>query len=122
MRIHLVTDTKTGTTFVQGRDGTRYTAAEYESARALAKKGDAAARALIANMEMPPGMTAEQMIHDCPECRAAMARGEKPAFGAVLPDGATLPDGSTLTLTRMNRHGFMRKRPRWRYLKRVAGR
>ena len=116
MRIHLVTDTKTGTTFVQGRDGTRYTAAEYENARALAKRGDPAAKAMVANIEMPPGMTTEQMIHDCPECRAAMARGEKPIIGGPLPDG------STLELTRMNRHGFLRKRPRWRYLKRVAGR
>lgn len=111
MRIHVVTDTLTGTTFVQGRDGTRYTAVEYENARALAKTGDPAARAIVANMEMPAGMTMEQMLHDCPECRAALERGETPDFVASPAD-----------LARINRHGFMRRRPRWRYLKRVAGR
>jgi hypothetical protein len=121
MRIHLVTDTKTGKTFVQGRDGTRYSAAEYENARALAKQGDPAARALVANMEMPRGMTAEQMIHDCPECRAAMARGEKPVIG-MGPHASALPFAAQAVSDRMNRHGFMRKRPRWRYLKRVAAR
>ena len=119
MRIHLVTDTKTGTTFVQGRDGTRYTAAEYENARALAKKGDPTARALVANMEMPRGMTTEQMMHDCPECRAAMARGEKPSLGLGLRPA---PFAAQAVADRMNRHGLFRKRPRWRHLKRVAGR
>ena len=110
MRLHLVTDTRTGETRIQGRDGTRYTSTEYENARALARTGDLAARAIIANIDMPPGMTAEQMMHDCPECRAGLERGEKPVGGLLV------------TARRINRHGVMTRRPRWRHLKRVAAR
>lgn len=44
----------------------------------------------------------EQTIRDCPECQAAVARGEPPQ----ILDMPLLPDRSVL-----------RRRPRWRHLK-----
>jgi hypothetical protein len=52
----------------------------------------------------------EALMHDCPECRVARERGETPTFG-------TGED-----LARMARDIIRGRRPRWRNLKRRAGR
>ena len=58
------------------------------------------------------GMTPEealaQAVHDCPECKAARERGEAPENVEVA---VLRPDRSVL-----------RRRPRWRHLKRTARR
>ncbi|HUS27430.1 MAG TPA: hypothetical protein VMZ53_02945 [Kofleriaceae bacterium] len=110
MRLHLVMDKTTGETRVRGSDGAVHTTAEIDAARRRAERGDEAARAFLKTVELPKGTTAAQLIHDCPECRAAMERGEKPTF--LDPP----------QVERANRHGLFRRRPRWRDLKRTAGR
>lgn len=49
-------------------------------------------------------------MHDCPDCRAAMERGEVPQFGT----GAELE----ALATAMPRKPLFPRRPRWRDLKR----
>ncbi|HEY5944096.1 MAG TPA: hypothetical protein VIV40_01330 [Kofleriaceae bacterium] len=55
--------------------------------------------------EVSPREALEQIMHDCPECRAARARGEVPTFG----DGDPLP---------VLRDVIRDRRPRWRDIKR----
>ena len=54
-----------------------------------------------------PRQMLEQLMDDCPECRAARARGEEPLFIDVPPPPRDIIRG---------------RRPRWRKLKRTAGR
>jgi hypothetical protein len=57
----------------------------------------------------------EQLIHDCPECRAARARGEEPMiFEGPLPT----PRPEELRRAR----GLFARRPRWRAMKRAGRR
>jgi hypothetical protein len=58
---------------------------------------------------LPPAEMLERLMHDCPECRAARARGEVPKIVAVPP----LP---------AKRDVIRDRRPRWRSLKRRARR
>lgn len=108
--LHTVFDTTTGETRVQGRDKRFYSMAEYEDARERARSGDAEALAFIDNLDhMAPGHGAQvydpmQILHDCPECSAALARGEKPMI--IVPPG-------------MGRR-FGKKKERWRTRKRSA--
>jgi hypothetical protein len=79
----MVMDIVTGEVKVQGRSGQLYSAEEYERAIERAEAGDAAAKALLddVDFENKNGIDVIDpmaMLHDCPECRAAMARGEKP--------------------------------------------
>jgi len=93
---NIVFDTDTNTSFVRGRDGTAYSLAEVAAAEATPE--DPAARALLDNIDYSDATTMEQLLHDCPECRAAMARGEVPH------------------VVRRTRGSFA-KRPRWRSMK-----
>ncbi|MGE3454489.1 MAG: hypothetical protein AB7O24_05210 [Kofleriaceae bacterium] len=75
----------TGQMLVVGRDGQTYTAEQVKRAEQRAKAGDREARALLDNIDraneyagLDPEELARKMIHDCPECRAAMERGEQP--------------------------------------------
>jgi hypothetical protein len=54
---------------------------------------------------LDPQALYEQSIRDCPQCQAAVARGEPPQ----ILDLPLLPDRSVL-----------RRRPRWRHLKRFV--
>ncbi len=92
---NIVFDTDTNTSFILGRDGTKYTVEQVDAADR--NPGDPASRAVLENVEYPATATIEDMIHDCPECRAAMARGERPRIEHGPPRFA--------------------KRPRWRSMK-----
>ncbi len=73
----LVTDRNTGETRLQARGGRTYTIEEVEHLERRADLGDPEAIAVVESLDMT-GLTTEEMLHDCPECRAALARGEKP--------------------------------------------
>ncbi len=87
MTYHTVMDAKTGEVRVIGKDGRQYTTAELEAAQRMAAQGDKAALATLENLERSdftgadPTALMMQMLHDCPECRAALARGEQPTLG-----------------------------------------
>ncbi len=93
MKTHVILDLQTGQLYTVGRDGTRYTAAEVTRAQFRAKRGDEAARAIIANIDRTdefadtdPVEVMKRFVHDCPECRAALARGEAAHFGVPMLD------------------------------------
>jgi hypothetical protein len=77
MRLHMVIDRRTGEARVQGRDGTTYTTDEVERARGRAIS-DRDAAAIVDNVRVPEGANIHALLDDCPECRAARARGEEP--------------------------------------------
>jgi hypothetical protein len=86
---HIVTDRTTGISYIEARDHKRYTFEEVAAAERRAQAGDAGAAALLDSLEIPtPGgfVDMRQLLHDCPECRAAMERGEEPLIisGAEL--------------------------------------
>ena len=70
-------DRNTGDMWIQARDGTMYSPDELEAIEARAAAGDATAIARMESLDAT-GITPAQMLHDCPECRAAMALGEVP--------------------------------------------
>jgi hypothetical protein len=87
----MVMDRRTGEIKMQGHEGRLYTLEDVQRAERRAASGDAAALALLADVDFEtPGaidvMDMEAILHDCPECRAALARGEKPTMiaGAEL--------------------------------------
>ncbi|MBA3394492.1 MAG: hypothetical protein H0T89_17740 [Deltaproteobacteria bacterium] len=51
MKTHVILDLQTGQLYTIGRDGTRYTAADVRRAQFRAKRGDEAARAIVANID-----------------------------------------------------------------------
>jgi hypothetical protein len=112
MKRHLVIDRNTGEARIQARGGATYSMEEVEAIERRAKAGDAAATAIIESLDVT-GVTPAQMMHDCPECRAAMAFGEEPMiFGpdeidAMTPRAAARPLGA---LPRTGRP-VMRRRP-----------
>lgn len=83
---HAIFDLISGNSLVRGRDGRDHTLAAVEAAERLAAAGDEAAIALLASLDIELDDDydvidlLEQQVHDCPECRAAMARGERPTF------------------------------------------
>ncbi len=91
---------------VIGHDNRTYSLAEVERARVRAAKGDKEALALIASINATRAPDLMQILHDCPECRAAMERGEKPAI--MTPEDLFAEEP-----TRKRRKLFPR-RPRWR--------
>src|SRR5262245_29232530 len=106
---HILFDTNTGETKVCGRDGTSYTIDEVAAAEESARRGDKDALAVIDNITVPEPADdqawLEQILHDCPECRAAMAAGVKPITGRHPTEEA-------------RRARIFGKKPRWRDLKR----
>jgi hypothetical protein len=76
---HVVMDRNTGEAWIQARDGTMYSPDELEAIERRAAAGDEAAGAIIESLDVT-GITPAQMLHDCPECRAAMALGEVPTI------------------------------------------
>jgi hypothetical protein len=74
---HIVQDRHTGEVRVQARGGATYSADELAAIERRADAGDAEALAIIDSLDVT-GMTAEDLLHDCPECRAALERGEQP--------------------------------------------
>ncbi len=91
MRFHTVIDTRTGDIKTIGKDGREYSPDEIDAAQRLAELGDPDAQATLANIErsdytdVDPMALMRQMLHDCPECRAAMAAGEVPVWGIPEP-------------------------------------
>lgn len=73
----IVMDRNTGEVRVQARGGATYSIEEVEEIERRAKRGDAEAIAIVESLDAT-GLTPAQMLHDCPECRAAMAFGEEP--------------------------------------------
>ncbi len=83
-------DLATGAVVAVGTDGRRYRLEEVEAADRAARRGDAAAAATLRAVDhgvdadgaalAPHGIRQrfEQIIHDCPDCQAALARGEVP--------------------------------------------
>ena len=75
----LIVDDQTGNVVVQARDHRRYTLDELAEAEARAATGDQAALKLLETLDQGPGGgDLATLLHDCPECRAALARGEQP--------------------------------------------
>jgi hypothetical protein len=111
---HIIFDSETGEIKLQGRDQQRYTHDEIERAERKAKRGDAGAQALLDNSELPDPVGGvvdwPSLLHDCPECRAAMARGEKP----VVMTGSEVEHAARI------RGRVFGRRIRWRRLKRRA--
>lgn len=100
MRLHVIIDRTTGEAIIQGATR-RYTTAEYEAARRDAARGDKDAIARLDDIRAGGEIDAPHMLDDCPECQAALARGERPTFGPAPPK--RWPN-----------------RPRWRALRRAA--
>ena len=87
---HAIQDMMTGEIKTIGKDGTAYSAADVLDATRRAERGDADAVAVIANLDRTGELTdcdpeawMRAQLHDCPECRAALARGEQPVFGGL---------------------------------------
>ncbi|HVV83132.1 MAG TPA: hypothetical protein VHE35_08625 [Kofleriaceae bacterium] len=84
---NLEIDFQAGTTVAIARDGRRYTMLEIQAAERHARRGDEAAKALLASVDIgvdedgrrlsPEELrdVFRQTVHDCPECRAAHALG-----------------------------------------------
>lgn len=81
MRLHMITDIRTGETKVER---------------------------IPDDAPTDPVELMQQLVHDCPECRALRARGEEPV----------VIDGRAISRT----HSVFRRRPRWRDLKRKVRR
>jgi hypothetical protein len=87
---NLTIDHETGSTRVVSRDGRRHSMDALAAAQRAAADGDAEAAALLQSVDFGVGddgavldeagrdALVEKIIHDCPECRAARARGEEP--------------------------------------------
>jgi hypothetical protein len=108
----MVTDISTGETKVQGREGRLYTPEEVERAMERAATGDAKAQALLDDIDFENKHGIDvidpmAMLHDCPECRAAMARGEKPVIIAG-------PELDALMAAYQREVGPERPRPWWK--------
>ncbi|HEU0036520.1 MAG TPA: hypothetical protein VFQ53_38170 [Kofleriaceae bacterium] len=116
MKIHTVIDTRTGEAKVRGRSGRMYSTAEYERALTQDDPESIATRADIDLGIMTDAAAHElllQEMHDCPECRAAMERGEHPVIhsGADLEAMiAAIPPRERARLERMTKP----RRRRWR--------
>jgi hypothetical protein len=116
---HVMMDTRTGQVVTVGRDGARYSPTEIEEAERAAAAGDAAAQAVMKNIDLTddfadrdPRDVMRQLVHDCPECRAATAAlGLPPLIGT----GEDL-FGASAARTRKPRHR------RWREQRRRSGR
>ena len=77
-----------GAVTLVGKDGRRYSNQDLIAAEHAAKQGDPAAEALLRNLDHGVDddgrrlsadevrARAEQIVHDCPACQAARARGE----------------------------------------------
>jgi hypothetical protein len=93
MKMHIAIDIHTGRTTARGRSGRWYTQAEIDRAHAARKRphADPEAVAFADDLDRTDMTDAdmEQMLrdelHDCPECRAAMAAGEIPRFFSGEP-------------------------------------
>ena len=126
MKLHHVFDRTTGKSSIIGRDGTTYSLDEYEEARRRARAGDAAAQAMLDNVDhtqawadTSPEEQLRQMLHDCPECRAALERGERPQIGVPVPvEMLEAMWSAKLLATAQPRRPSRWARPRWRELKR----
>ena len=77
MRLHLVIDRFTGEVQAQGRSGRRYSPEEIARAEARGES-DPHARAVLDDLVYEGAIDPAALLHDCPECRAAAARGEQP--------------------------------------------
>lgn len=62
---------------MQARGGATYTMEEVIAIERRAERGDVDAIAILESLDAT-GVTPAEMLHDCPECRAAMAFGEVP--------------------------------------------
>ena len=94
-------DMETGAVMAVGKDGRRYTLEQIDAAERAARRGDAASAAMLRAIDHgldadgdrlgPVEVKArfEQLVHDCPECQAARARGEQPITWAA-PEWAAL--------------------------------
>jgi hypothetical protein len=109
---HIVMDTDTGTSYLESRDHKRYTFEEVAAAEARAEAGDADAAALLESLDFPTtgGIDLRALMHDCPECRAALARGEQP----IVMSGEELE----AEMARMRRRRARKPVMRWRTQKR----
>jgi hypothetical protein len=102
---HVIIDRNTGDVRIQARGGATYTLEELEQIERRAQRGDAAAAAILESLDAT-GTTPAEMLHDCPECRAAMAFGEAPDI--MTPDEIAAMNQRTRT-GRMK--PVMRRRP-----------
>ena len=105
-------DSNTGEIKFQGRDKQLYTHDEIERAQRDAERGDVEAQALLDNITLPDPVGSvvdwQSLLHDCPECRAAMAMGEKPV----------VMTNSEVAEAARRRSRVFGRRIRWRHLKR----
>ncbi len=84
MKAHIVIDQTTGQIKARGRSGRWYTQHEIDQAYDPADPQGAIYkedidRSDLTDSDMREALTAE--MHDCPECRAALAAGIQPTFG-----------------------------------------
>jgi hypothetical protein len=80
--IHMTMDPATGVVTVQGRSGRIYTDEEFYAAQEAVDSGQVSSHPLLDDVDMggtdrAPSLL-EQLMHDCPDCRADMARGVQP--------------------------------------------
>jgi hypothetical protein len=82
MKFHIVHDIPSGHSMVRGANGLLYTPKAIGELQLRAGRGDPEARAQLAEIELPrdvdPRVELMQMLRDCPDCRAALERGEQP--------------------------------------------
>jgi hypothetical protein len=118
MRTHMVMDMVTGEIKVQGREGRCYLPEEVDRAMKRADSGDAAAAALLADVDFENKNGIDvidpmQLLHDCPECRAALERGEQPQIIAGEALERLFAEALRAELSARPRRAN-RKRRRWR--------
>jgi hypothetical protein len=84
---NLTIDLETGAMFAIDRNGARRSLAELQDAEARAQRGDPDALATLLAVDVGLDHEGEQLdydkmmqaiMHDCPDCQAARARGEEP--------------------------------------------
>lgn len=73
MRFHLIFDRITGELNARGKSGRLYSDKEIALAN---KRGD---NSVLDDLDMGESFSLADVMHDCPECRAAPAHGERPA-------------------------------------------
>jgi hypothetical protein len=90
VKLDIVIDVSTGESWYEGKHGQRFSHDEVAAAMAGAERGDPEAQAKLALIDARPegappitaGMSTEEMLRrmmdDCPDCQAALARGEQP--------------------------------------------
>ena len=82
MRLHLVFDRISGELKAQGKSGQLYSDKDIAVAE---KRGD---NSVLDDLDVGQSFNLADATHECPECRAAIAHGERPVLSPEALDAA----------------------------------